>query len=102
MENESKRPSWTFLTNHALVLLCIAKDNHARIRDLAVNTQVTERAVQRIIVELEEEGYLRHMRVGRRNVYEIIGNMPLRPAMVQDMKVQKLLDLGAPERRRRG
>ena len=104
MENESKRPSWTFLTNHALVLLCIAKDNHARIRDLAVSTNVTERAVQRIIAELEEEGYLRHMRAGRRNIYEIVADMPLRPSTVQDVKVQKLLEPVAPPmgRRRRG
>ena len=100
---ESKQPSWTFLTNHALVLLCIAKDNQARIRDLAVSTNVTERAVQRIIAELEAEGYLRHMRAGRRNVYEIIGDMPLRPSAVRGVKVQKLLELVAPaERRRRG
>ena len=103
MENRSKRPSWTFLTNHAHVLLCIAKDNQARICDLAVSTNVTERAVQRIIAELEEEGYLRHMRVGRRNVYQIIGDQPLRPALVNGVKVKKLLELAAPaERRRRG
>ena len=101
---ESKQPSWTFLTNHALVLLCIAKDNQARIRDLAVSTNVTERAVQRIIVELEAEGYLRHMRAGRRNVYEIIGDMPLRPAALGGVKVQKLLELVAEPvaRRSRG
>ena len=95
MENESKRPSWTFLTNHALVLLCIAKDHQARIRDLAASTNVTERAVQRIIAELEEEGYLRHMRAGRRNVYEIVDEMPLRHSAVQGVKVQKLLELVA-------
>ena len=62
-------PSWTFLTNQAHVLLCLAKSPSERIRDIALEVGITERAVQRIIVELEADEYLEHVRDGRRNVY---------------------------------
>lgn len=62
-----KSRPWTFLTNHAHVLLCIAADPEARMRDVAVRVGVTERAVQRIVADLAEGGYLAVGRVGRRN-----------------------------------
>lgn len=92
MTQESS-PAWTFLTNHALVLLCIAKDYQARIREIAAQVGITERAVQRIIAELEEAGYLRHIRTGRRNQYEIVSDLSLRHPVDKEQTVGVLLEL---------
>jgi DNA-binding MarR family transcriptional regulator len=62
---------WTFLTNHSHVLFCIARDPEVRMRDVAQAVGVTERAVQRIVGELTEAGYLTRERDGRRNRYEV-------------------------------
>ncbi|GAA3207430.1 MarR family transcriptional regulator [Streptomyces sp. XM83C] len=69
---------WTFLTNHARVLATIADDHTARIRDIAVRCRLTERAVQKIISDLERDGYLSHRREGRSNTYRIEPNKVLR------------------------
>ncbi|MFJ7246812.1 helix-turn-helix transcriptional regulator [Kitasatospora sp. NPDC098652] len=69
---------WTFLTNHARVLVQIARDPGIRVRDIAARCLLTERAVQRIIADLEAEGYLSHRRVGRSNVYRVIDGKQLR------------------------
>lgn len=87
------KPAWTFLTNHAHVLLCVANDPHARIRDLSLRVGITERAVQRIIFELEEGGYLTHERDGRRNVYRVKPHLPLRHPLERKNKVAALLAL---------
>ena len=60
---------WTFLTNHARVLAAIADDQNTRIRDIAARCRLTERAVQKIISDLEQGGYLTHTRKGRTNAY---------------------------------
>lgn len=62
---------WTFLTNHTHILLCLARDPELRIRDIAERVGITQRAVQRILVELEEGGALTHTREGRRNRYQV-------------------------------
>ncbi|MEU2055876.1 helix-turn-helix domain-containing protein [Streptomyces bungoensis] len=62
---------WTFLTNHARVLAAIADNQNARIRDIAAHCRLTERAVQKIIADLEQDGYLSHTREGRGNTYRI-------------------------------
>jgi DNA-binding MarR family transcriptional regulator len=62
---------WTFLTNHAHVLLAIARDPEARLRDVAAVVGVTERAAQAIVADLEADGYLTRERVGRRNRYTV-------------------------------
>ncbi|MFB8244569.1 helix-turn-helix transcriptional regulator [Streptomyces sp. NPDC001046] len=62
---------WTFLTNHARVLAVIADNHSARIRDIAAHCRLTERAVQKIIADLEQDGYLSHTREGRTNTYRI-------------------------------
>ncbi|MFC9279589.1 helix-turn-helix transcriptional regulator [Streptomyces collinus] len=62
---------WTFLTNHARVLAAIADNQSARVRDIAARCRLTERAVQKIIADLEQAGYLSHTRQGRGNTYEI-------------------------------
>lgn len=86
-------PAWTFLTNHSHVLLCIACDPQARVRDIADRVGITERAVLRIIGELEEGGYLTKERDGRRNVYKVRGHVPLRHPLERHRKVSALLAL---------
>lgn len=72
------RPTWTFLTNHGHVLVCIAEDAGIRGRDIAARVGITERAAQSIIADLVAEGYVTRTRVGRRNQYEIHPEVPLR------------------------
>ena len=85
--------SWTFLTNHAHVLLCLTKNSSERIRDIAAEVGITERAVQRIIVELEADGYLEHIRNGRRNVYKVFSRKPLRHSVEKHRQVHDLIKL---------
>lgn len=70
--------SWGFLTNHAYVLLCLRREPDARMREVAARVGITERAVQRIVAELEREGYLVRSRDGRRNRYEVHAAGPRR------------------------
>ena len=86
-------PSWTFLTNHAHVLLCVTRDPDARIRDLADAVGITERAVQRILADLAESGYVTTERLGRRNVYRVNAKMPFRHPLEQHRDVSMLLDI---------
>jgi hypothetical protein len=72
------RPAWTFLTNHARVLATIARNPGVRVRDIAATCLLTERAVQKIIADLEAAGYLTHTRNGRTNRYEIFDGAALR------------------------
>ena len=72
------RTGWTFLTNHARVLAAIARDPGVRVRDIAARCLLTERAVQKIIADLETDGYLMHTRSGRSNRYEIPDGTVLR------------------------
>ncbi len=92
---ENERPTWTFLTNHAHVLVCLTEDQHARIRDIAARVGITERGVQRIITELEEGGYLTHVRDGRRNVYRIDADQRLRHPLERHNTVASLLRLAS-------
>jgi DNA-binding MarR family transcriptional regulator len=91
--DDSPEASWTFLTNHAHVLLCLAREPGARIRDVAADVGITERAVQRIVVDLEQAGYLRRRRAGRRNRYELRVDLPLRHPLEQHRLVSSLLAL---------
>lgn len=77
-ESEPVRPGWTFLTNHARVLATIARNPGVRVRDIASTCLLTERSVQKIIADLEADGYLTHTRVGRSNQYEIRADTALR------------------------
>lgn len=70
--------SWSFLTNHAYVLLCLRREPDLRMREVAARVGVTERAVQRIVAELERDGYLVRSRDGRRNRYEVRAAGPRR------------------------
>jgi len=71
MSSDDVRPGWTFLTNHAQVLLCLHDDPEIRLRDVADRVGITERAAQRILAELVEEGYVKATKVGRRNRYTV-------------------------------
>ena len=82
---------WTFLTNHAHVLLAVRRDPHARLREIADAVGVTERAVQLILGDLEGEGYLRRTRVGRRNEYQVLGG-PLRHPLDRGRAVEEVLE----------
>lgn len=84
------RSTWTFMTNHAQVLLCIARDPSIRLREVAASVGITERSAQSIVTELVEDGYLVRSRVGRRNQYRIHSDAALRPH--QHLTVGALLD----------
>jgi predicted transcriptional regulator len=71
MSSSEQTKTWTFLTNHAQVLLCLADTPDIRLRDVAVHIGITERATQRILADLIEGGYVRKVRVGRRNHYSV-------------------------------
>jgi DNA-binding MarR family transcriptional regulator len=92
---------WTFLPNHAHVLLCLARDPEARLREVAEQVGVTERAVQRIVTELEEAGYVTRAREGRRNHYVVRPELPLRHPIEQHRTVASLIDLVHEPRRSR-
>lgn len=84
---------WTFLTNHAHVLFCIAQDPEVRLRDVAIRVGITERAVQRIVTDLEEEGYLTVSKEGRRNRYQIQSDRHLRHPIERHRSVQALIEM---------
>ena len=91
----SSAGGWTFLTNHAHVLLAVRRDPHARLREIADAVGVTERAVQLILGDLESAGYVQRTKVGRRNEYVVLGG-PLRHPLEHGRAVDDLLDaLGA-------
>jgi DNA-binding MarR family transcriptional regulator len=81
---------WTFLTNHAHVLLALQRDPQARVREVAALVGISERMVQLVLNDLEEAGYLVRRRVGRRNEYEVVGG-PLRHPLEREHQVQELL-----------
>lgn len=84
-------PDWTFLTNHAHVLLCIARDPGARIRDVAARVGITERAAQRILADLTATGYLTATREGRRNRYQLNPTLPLRHPLEGGHQIGEIL-----------
>jgi hypothetical protein len=69
--------SWTFLTNHARVLLCIARDPGIRLREIAAALSITERSAYGIVVDLAEAGYVVKQKDGRRNRYEVQAHLPM-------------------------
>ena len=82
---------WTFFTNHAHVLLCLAGDPEMRLRDVGAQVGITERAIQKIISELEAGGVLERERQGRRNIYRILGKLPLRHPVESHCTVEGLI-----------
>jgi DNA-binding MarR family transcriptional regulator len=84
--------AWTLLSNHGHVLVCIASDPHMRLRDVAEKVGITERAVQRIILDLEQAEILHREREGRRNHYRINAMHPLRHPLEQHHTVGELVE----------
>ncbi len=83
---------FSFLTNHALVWLCIAADPRIRIRDIAARTKLTERATQRIISDLTDAEYIQRTREGRRNVYAVRTDLAISLPTERDVALGTLLD----------
>ena len=101
---ENTVPGWTFLTNHAQVLVCIARDPGIRLRDIGQRVGITERAAHRIVVELADAGYITRQRNGRRNHYTINTHFPLPEPIAHEQNVGELLAIltGPPQASRRG
>ncbi|MGI9584033.1 MAG: helix-turn-helix transcriptional regulator [Acidimicrobiia bacterium] len=91
MTDRSTR-TWTFLTNHARVLILIAETPDIRLRDIATRIGITERACQRIVVELEADGYLSHEKEGRRNRYRVRPDAYLRHPLENEIEIGQLID----------
>ena len=87
---------FSFLSNHGLVLLCIAHDPRARMRDVASAIDITERAAQRIVAELIEHGYVTRTREGRRNHYTVRDDLPLALPTARDIDLGSLLNVLVP------
>jgi DNA-binding MarR family transcriptional regulator len=104
-EPQTTRPgsTWVFLTNHAHVLLCIARDSQSRARDIADQVGITERAAQRILADLIADGYVTRTKVGRRNRYKINPRGHLRHPVFRELAIGPLLEVlnsdGQPKRR---
>jgi hypothetical protein len=84
-------PRWSFLTNHARVLLCIAQDPGLRLREIGDRVGITERAAHRIVDELADAGYISRTRIGRRNHYAVHRTRPLPDSLVREQSVGDLL-----------
>jgi hypothetical protein len=85
--------SWTFLTNHARVLLCISRDPGVRLRDIADRLGITERSAYGIVIDLAEAGYIVKQKEGRRNRYEIQAHLPLPEPSSRERTVGEVLAL---------
>ena len=86
-------PQYQFLTNHAQVLLCVAYDPGIRLRDIAQTVGITERSAHRILSELVDDGYVVRERIGRRNVYTVKPELPLRHPLTQETEQRRIGDL---------
>jgi DNA-binding MarR family transcriptional regulator len=103
-KEEKRSPTkagWTFLTNHSHVLICLAAEPELRMRDVAEKVGITERAVQRIVADLEEGGVLTHTRDGRRNQYSVHSARALRHSIEAHCTVGDLLLMIAGKRKGR-
>ena len=83
--------TWSFLTNHARVLICIAQDPGIRLREIGQACGITERAAHRIIAELIDAGYVSRRRIGRRNNYAIRSDLPVPDSLARNRRVGDLL-----------
>jgi predicted transcriptional regulator len=84
---------WSFLTNHARVLLCVAHDPGVRLRDIAARTGVTERTAFGIVTDLTEAGYVVKHKDGRRNRYQIQAHLPLPETDSRERTIGEILAL---------
>ena len=88
---------WHLLTNHAHVLICLARNPEQSLREVALAVGITERAVQRIVADLEQAGYLERERSGRRNSYRIHKEMKLRHPLEETHSIGELLEVMLPD-----
>lgn len=93
MTSLSPESMWTFLTNHTHVLLCLSRDPSMRMRDVAREVGITERAVQRIVAELRAGGYLSGERDGRRMEYTVLRDKHLRHPLESACRIGDVLDV---------
>jgi DNA-binding IclR family transcriptional regulator len=84
---------WSFLTNHARALVCIAHDPGVRLRDIAAALDITERSAFGIVTELAEAGYVVKEKDGRRNRYQIQEHLPLRDSVARERTIGDVLDV---------
>ena len=84
---------WSFLTNHARALVCIAKDPGLRLRDIATALGITERSAYAIVADLTDAGYVVKERDGRRNRYQIQKHVPLRDSISREAAIGEVLDV---------
>jgi hypothetical protein len=89
----SRPATWSFLTNHARVLICIAQDPGIRLREIGQACGITERAAHRIVGELVDADYVSRRRIGRRNYYAIRSELPVPDSVARDRRVGDLLDV---------
>jgi DNA-binding IclR family transcriptional regulator len=92
MSSNGEVRTWTFLTNHAQVLLCLAEAPDIRLRDVAERVGITERATQRILAELNDAGYVKTQRVGRRNRYTVDRRHAMRHSAQLGYEIGALLE----------
>ena len=92
-DNVPDAPKWTFLTNHAHVLTVLDSDPDLVLREVALRVGITERAVQRIVVDLEESGFLLREKIGRQNHYKVLKDQPLRHPIEAHRTIGDLLEL---------
>lgn len=92
-ENNNKQSTWTFLTNHSHVLLCLVNSPKIKMRDIAKKVGITERAVQKIISDLRKEGYIDREKRGRRNIYHINTEMHLKHPIEEHKSMADLIQL---------
>jgi predicted transcriptional regulator len=94
--NKKNKEGWTFLTNHSHVLICLKKNPHMRLREVASAVGITERAVQKIVSELIVAGALKKTKDGRCNSYRINPKIPLRHPLEAHHSVAEILRLADP------
>lgn len=92
MTEERPDASWTFLTNHSHVLICLRRTPDLRLRDIGDLVGITERSVFNIVNDLEAAGFLERRKVGRRNEYVVIADRPMRHQVEQGKTVEQLLE----------
>ena len=95
-------PSWSFLTNHARVLVCIAHDPGIRLREIGESVGITERAAHRIVDELAAAGYISRERNGRRNRYTVQSHLPIPDPLARRQRIGDLLAVLSPVTQDRG
>ena len=93
MSSSKHRPTWTFLSNHTQVILCLSRDPDARFRDLAESIGITERTAQGIVADLIETGYLTRERNGRRNHYTLHLDAAMRHPAQRGHDIGELVEL---------